>query len=129
MDGCAMAPRLTWSPYATGAVNSLSPVKSKSAPAPARSRQWRFDFLQFPLVLRYLMAVVAIKTIVEDMLKQAGALSAHDRVSGNRPEIAVRMAASTDPQLPFPLGIICGAGQENLRADAIDSVRCLVGLQ
>src|SRR5271157_2959702 len=66
------------------------------------------------------MAVVAIETVVENMLKQAGALPAHDRVSRDRLEITVRSAGGKNLHLPLSFGIIRVAMRENLRGHVID---------
>ncbi len=52
------------------------------------------------------MTVVAIETVIEDVLKKAGALATHDRIARDRLKIAVRRVGSKHLYLPLAFGIV-----------------------
>src|SRR5579871_207608 len=66
------------------------------------------------------MTIEAVKTSVKNVLEQAGALSAQDRIAGYWLEVAIRRLGPKNFDLPFSFGIVGVAVGINLRCKIID---------
>ena len=67
------------------------------------------------------MTVIAIKSIVKNVLEQTGALAAHNGISFHGLEIAIRRIGGENLHLPLAFRIVAVSVRVNLGSEIVDS--------
>src|ERR1019366_7590286 len=89
-------------------------------PARGASGQRCLDFLKHPVIGRFQMTVISIKSVVKDVLEKAGALATQNGIALYRLEIAIGGVRREDLHLPLAFGIVGVAVRINFSGEIVD---------